>query len=127
MKLLFDQGTPAPLRNRLPAHSVDTLAERGWSEKDNGELLDLAEREGSHLLASRPSSLPFDPMADMPDWVHCRIGPFQISRLRIFSSSPFPATEPPERSRDFFTNDSQTIRTDKHGGTGPRCESDQTI
>ena len=42
MKLLFDQGTPAPLRRRLPGHSVDTLAEKGWSEKSNGELLDLA-------------------------------------------------------------------------------------
>lgn len=28
MKLLFDQGTPAPLRGRLLAHSVDTLAEK---------------------------------------------------------------------------------------------------
>lgn len=44
MKLLFDQGTPAPLRRHLSGHSVDTLAEKGWSEKDNGELLDLAER-----------------------------------------------------------------------------------
>ena len=44
MKLLFDQGTPAPLRRHLPGHSVDTLAEKGWSEKSNGELLDLAER-----------------------------------------------------------------------------------
>ncbi|MCE2422368.1 MAG: hypothetical protein J4G03_03525 [Gemmatimonadetes bacterium] len=44
MKILFDQGTPAPLRRHLPGHSVDTLAEKGWSEKSNGELLDLAER-----------------------------------------------------------------------------------
>ena len=57
MKLLFDQGTPAPLRNRLPAHSVDTLAERGWSEKDNGELLDLAEREGYEVLVTTDRSM----------------------------------------------------------------------
>ena len=50
MKLLFDQGTPAPLRGRLPAHSVDTLAEKGWSDKNNGELLDVAEREGYEVL-----------------------------------------------------------------------------
>ena len=30
MKLLFDQGTPAPLRGRLPAHLADTLAD--WRE-----------------------------------------------------------------------------------------------
>lgn len=46
MKLLFDQGTPAPLRKHLPAHTVDALAEKGWSAKENGELLDLAQQEG---------------------------------------------------------------------------------
>jgi hypothetical protein len=29
MRILFDQGTPAPLRRRLEAHQVDTAAERG--------------------------------------------------------------------------------------------------
>ena len=59
MKLLFDQGTPAPLRGRFPAHSVDTLAEKGWSEKGNGELLDVAEREGYDVLVTTDQSLPF--------------------------------------------------------------------
>ncbi len=57
MKLLFDQGTPAPLRNLLPEHSVDTLAERGWSDKDNGELLDLAELEGYEVLVTTDQNL----------------------------------------------------------------------
>ena len=57
MKLLFDQGTPAPLRNHLPEHSADTLAEKGWSEKDNGELLDLAEREGYQILVTTDQNL----------------------------------------------------------------------
>ena len=57
MKLLLDQGTPAPLRTSLPAHSVDTLAERGWSEKGNGELLDLAEREGYEILVTTDQSM----------------------------------------------------------------------
>ena len=39
MKLLFDQGTPVPLRRHLTGHSVDTAADRGWSDVDNGELL----------------------------------------------------------------------------------------
>ena len=60
MKLLFDQGTPAPLRRYLPGHSVDTLAEKGWSEKGNGELLDLAEREGYEVLVTTDQSLPFE-------------------------------------------------------------------
>ena len=57
MKLLFDQGTPAPLRNHLAAHSIDTLTERGWSDKDNGELLDLAEREQYEILVTTDQNL----------------------------------------------------------------------
>ena len=59
MKLLFDQGTPAPLRGRLVAHSVDTLAEKGWSDKGNGELLDLAEQEGYEVLVTTDQSLRY--------------------------------------------------------------------
>ena len=60
-------GTPAPLRNHLPAHTVNTLAERGWSEKDNGELLDLtvlhadaldAHTSGMAAIQSRKSDTP---------------------------------------------------------------------
>ncbi|MDE0680994.1 MAG: hypothetical protein OXI11_12440 [Gammaproteobacteria bacterium] len=36
---------------------MDTLAEKGWSEKDNGELLDLAEREGYDVLVTTDQSL----------------------------------------------------------------------
>ena len=50
MKILFDQGTPRPLRDHLLEHAVDTAAEKGWSELGNGELLDHAEREGYELL-----------------------------------------------------------------------------
>ena len=43
MKVLFDQGTPVPLRRHLHPHLVDTSAERGWSTLQNGELLHEAE------------------------------------------------------------------------------------
>ena len=59
MKLLFDQGTPAPLREHLLAHAVDTLAEKGWSDKSNGELLDLAEQEGYDVLVTTDQSLQY--------------------------------------------------------------------
>jgi len=36
---------------------VDTLAEKGWSEKDNGELLELAERAGYEVLVTTDQSL----------------------------------------------------------------------
>ena len=57
MKVLFDQGTPVPLRNCLEEHEVDTLWEKGWSEKSNGELLDLAEFEGFGVLVTTDQSL----------------------------------------------------------------------
>ena len=57
MKLLFDQGTPAPSRRHLPQHLVDTLAEKGWSGKENGELLDLATAEAYDVLVTTDQSI----------------------------------------------------------------------
>ena len=46
MRLLFDQGTPAPLRAHLTNHEVSTVFELGWSTLSNGELLSRAEAAG---------------------------------------------------------------------------------
>lgn len=43
MRILFDQGTPAPLRQALAGHAVSTAYEMGWATLTNGELLDAAE------------------------------------------------------------------------------------
>lgn len=43
MRILFDQGTPVPLRQSLSAHAVSTAFEMGWSALSNGDLLDAAE------------------------------------------------------------------------------------
>jgi hypothetical protein len=43
MRILFDQGTPAPLRNALAGHDVATAYEMGWSLLTNGSLLKEAE------------------------------------------------------------------------------------
>lgn len=43
MKILFDQGTPVPLRPLLIGHAVETAYERGWSTLTNGDLLNAAE------------------------------------------------------------------------------------
>jgi hypothetical protein len=43
MKILFDQGTPVPLRSYLRRHTVETAFELGWSNLKNGDLLDAAE------------------------------------------------------------------------------------
>lgn len=46
MLILFDQGTPVPLRAFLIGHTVKTAAEQGWSTLANGKLLDSAEAAG---------------------------------------------------------------------------------
>ncbi|HET7291002.1 MAG TPA: hypothetical protein VFM88_01125 [Vicinamibacteria bacterium] len=43
MRVLFDQGTPVPLRHALSKHTVATAYEQGWSKLDNGLLLKEAE------------------------------------------------------------------------------------
>ena len=43
MKILFDQGTPVPLREHLTGHTVQTAFELGWSNLENGALLTVAE------------------------------------------------------------------------------------
>ena len=43
MKILFDQGTPVPLRHALAGHEVKTVFEMGWSELENRTLLRRAE------------------------------------------------------------------------------------
>ena len=43
MRILLDQGTPAPLRRALADHSVSTIYEKGWATLTNGELLAAAE------------------------------------------------------------------------------------
>ncbi|HOW67139.1 MAG TPA: hypothetical protein P5186_25505 [Candidatus Paceibacterota bacterium] len=43
MKILFDQGTPAPLRHALEGHSISTAYEMGWAKLANGDLLSAAE------------------------------------------------------------------------------------
>ena len=57
MKILFDQGTPAPLRRHLAGHLVDTAFERGWSGLTNRDLLDRAEEDGYQLLITTDQNL----------------------------------------------------------------------
>jgi hypothetical protein len=43
MRILFDQGTPLPLKDHLKNHTVATVFELGWSTLENGKLLAAAE------------------------------------------------------------------------------------
>lgn len=60
MRVLFDQGTPVPLRNLLtPHHTVETAFERGWSTLKNSDLLAAAQREGFELFVTTDSNLRY--------------------------------------------------------------------
>lgn len=59
MKVLFDQGTPAPLREALVAHVVETAYERGWSRLQNGAILRAAEEEGFEVFVSTDRNLEY--------------------------------------------------------------------
>ena len=59
MKVLFDQGTPVPLRRHLHPHAIDTAAERGWSELQNGDLLNQAEASGYEAFITTDQNLKY--------------------------------------------------------------------
>jgi hypothetical protein len=57
VRVLFDQGTPVPLRQSLAHHEVSTAYERGWSTLKNGDLLDAAESAGVQVLLTTDLNL----------------------------------------------------------------------
>ena len=59
MRVLFDQGTPVPLRKHLSAHQVVTTFELGWNKLKNGELLQKAEEDGFSVLVTTDQNLRY--------------------------------------------------------------------
>lgn len=59
MQVLFDQGTPAPLRHALADHTVETAYERGWSSLKNGELISAAESAGFEVFVTTDKNLKY--------------------------------------------------------------------
>ena len=59
MRILFDQGTPVPLRKHLVSHQIETAYEQGWGSFQNGELLTQAEANGFEVLVTTDQNLKF--------------------------------------------------------------------
>ena len=57
MRILFDQGTPEPLRRSLTGHDVSTALEMGWSQLENGELLDAAAERGFDVFVTTDQNI----------------------------------------------------------------------
>ena len=59
MRILFDQGTPVPIRPFLKGHVVRTAAQEGWDALRNGHLLDAAEDAGFDVFLTTDKNLRY--------------------------------------------------------------------
>ena len=59
MLILFDNGTPAPLRHALKDHVVVEAFERGWDRLLNGELIAAAEAAGFDVLLTTDKNIRY--------------------------------------------------------------------
>jgi hypothetical protein len=82
VKVLFDQGTPVPLRRYLRTHEVTTVYELGWSTLQNGSLISQAEAAGFDVLITTDKKLevPAEP-------VRAKLHLFPVARTSISCST----------------------------------------
>lgn len=59
MLILFDNGTPAPLKHALKGHIVVEAIDRGWDWLTNGELIEQAEAAGFEVLVTTDKNLRY--------------------------------------------------------------------
>ena len=59
MRVLFGQGTLVLLPQSQTNHEIAAAFGRGWSQLENGQLLEVAEREGFDVLVSTDRDLPY--------------------------------------------------------------------
>lgn len=59
MRILFDQGTPLPLRRHLREHEVMSAYEEGWAQLTNGELLRAAEAAAYQVFVTTDQNLRY--------------------------------------------------------------------
>ena len=79
MRILFDQGTPVPLRKLLSPHSVETASELGWSQLSNGDLISAAEGDGYEALITTDKSFRYQ-----QNLAHRKIG------INVLSTTSWP-------------------------------------
>ena len=59
MLILFDNGTPAPLRYALKGPVVVEAIERGWDRRVNGELIAAAEAAGFDISLTTDKNMRY--------------------------------------------------------------------
>jgi hypothetical protein len=78
MLVLFDHGTPAPLRAFLKDHTVKKTKDLGWDTLSNGELLRAAEEAAFQILLTTDKNIRYQQnLAER----HCDrgLGPFAMA------------------------------------------------
>ncbi len=59
MRVLFDNGTPRPIRKVLVGHEVSFARRIGWHELENGELIQKAEGAGFDVILSTDKNIRY--------------------------------------------------------------------
>jgi hypothetical protein len=59
MLILFDHGTPAPLRLFLKEHTVKKTKDLGWNTLSNGELLKVAEEAAFDVFLTTDKNIRY--------------------------------------------------------------------
>ena len=59
MRVLFDQGTPVPIRPFLTRHTVRTAAQEHWDTLKNGDLLVAAEDAGFDVFVTTDRNIRY--------------------------------------------------------------------
>ena len=59
MRVLFDQGTPVPIRPFLIGHTVRTAAQQQWDTLKNGDLLVAAEDAGFDVFLTTDRNIRY--------------------------------------------------------------------
>jgi hypothetical protein len=59
VRILFDHGTPAPLRAFLTGHQVQKAKTQGWDTYANGALLTVAESAGFDVLVTTDKNMRY--------------------------------------------------------------------
>jgi predicted nuclease of predicted toxin-antitoxin system len=60
MKLLLDENLPHRLRPLLVGHDVYTVAYMKWKGIENGELLQLAAKNGFDAILTKDTGMPYE-------------------------------------------------------------------
>ena len=60
MKLLLDENLPHRLRPLLIGHEVYTVAFMKWKGVENGELLELAAKNGFEAMLTKDNGMPYE-------------------------------------------------------------------